>query len=177
MRTPTSRYPRGDLCQRPGSGPGACDHRFVEDPALAAELIARMSIDAEARGAAERAFAPDGICRNQAIAHRISEVDRDNTAWIRGVLEAGWPGWKRVGEEGAFAAWLLCQHADRQPAVCRSAPRTRSVGNTAVPPPARFISLEPVVRAQSGGPLSYGFLVLDSYGRSWTRRRPEWCRR
>jgi hypothetical protein len=31
---------------------------------------------------------------------------------MRGVLDGGWPGRRRVGERGAEAAWLLCQHAD-----------------------------------------------------------------
>ncbi len=45
---------------------------------------------------------------------KLREVDRENTAWLRGVVDrTGWPGRGRVGPEGANAAWLLVQHADR----------------------------------------------------------------
>ena len=28
------------------------------------------------------------------------------------LAEHGWPGWQLVGSDGAFAAWVLVQHAD-----------------------------------------------------------------
>ena len=28
------------------------------------------------------------------------------------LAEHGWPGWRLVGSDGAFAAWVLVQHAD-----------------------------------------------------------------
>lgn len=43
-------------------------------------------------------------------------VDEANTAWLRELIAArGWPGEARVGRQAAGAAWLLAQHADRQP--------------------------------------------------------------
>jgi hypothetical protein len=42
------------------------------------------------------------------------EIDDDNCAWLAKIVESsGWPGRSLVGEEGAHAAWLLAQHADR----------------------------------------------------------------
>jgi hypothetical protein len=50
------------------------------------------------------------------IAHVIA-VDEANTAWLRRVVaERGWPGKARVGADGADAAFLLVQHADRDTA-------------------------------------------------------------
>lgn len=43
----------------------------------------------------------------------VQRIDRDNTAWLAGILEEhGWPGAALVGEDGAHAAWLIAQHAD-----------------------------------------------------------------
>jgi hypothetical protein len=47
-------------------------------------------------------------------------MDDDNTAWLRTAIdEYGWPGRTLVGAEGAHAAWLIAQHADRSPAFQR----------------------------------------------------------
>jgi ribosomal protein S27E len=47
-------------------------------------------------------------------------VDAGNLAWLRNVVaDVGWPGRSMVGEDGAHAAWLLAQHADRDPAFQR----------------------------------------------------------
>ncbi|WP_404955218.1 DUF6624 domain-containing protein [Streptomyces sp. 147326] len=46
----------------------------------------------------------------------IPGVDEDNTAWLKSVIaKHGWPGISLVGEQGAREAWLLAQHADRDP--------------------------------------------------------------
>ena len=78
------------------------------DPAaLRAELLRRCAVDQAARAA----FAGDA-----ADAHRIICMDEDNTAWFASIVEQqGWPGHSLVGEDGAHAAWLLAQHADRNP--------------------------------------------------------------
>ncbi|MFD7159970.1 DUF6624 domain-containing protein [Kribbella sp. NPDC059898] len=47
-------------------------------------------------------------------------VDAGNTTRMKEVLAAhGWPGYALVGSDGAEAAWLLVQHADRDPAFQR----------------------------------------------------------
>jgi hypothetical protein len=43
-------------------------------------------------------------------------VDTENTRWLGELLaKRGWPGRTLVGEDGTDAAWLLAQHADRDP--------------------------------------------------------------
>ncbi|MFB4306599.1 DUF6624 domain-containing protein [Actinomadura sp. GTD37] len=47
-------------------------------------------------------------------------TDRRNTMWLaRLVRRDGWPGIAAAGADGAHAAWLLAQHADRKPGVQR----------------------------------------------------------
>jgi hypothetical protein len=47
-------------------------------------------------------------------------IDRRNTArFVEIVAEHGWPGRGLVGDDGANAAWLLAQHADRTPDLQR----------------------------------------------------------
>ncbi|HEY3894324.1 MAG TPA: DUF6624 domain-containing protein, partial [Pseudonocardiaceae bacterium] len=46
----------------------------------------------------------------------VARIDQDNTQWLSHVVDRhGWPGLGLVGRQGAAAAWLLAQHADREP--------------------------------------------------------------
>jgi hypothetical protein len=43
---------------------------------------------------------------------KMEEVDKDNLAWLKGVVERhGWPGKSLVGQDGAQGAFLIAQHA------------------------------------------------------------------
>jgi hypothetical protein len=91
------------------------------DEALRAELLRRRDIDQAERGQ----YA--GASEDKA---RIIAMDDANTAWLRRVIDrAGWPGSLLVGADGAHAAWLIVQHADRHPAFQRRCLKllTRSV--------------------------------------------------
>jgi hypothetical protein len=49
-------------------------------------------------------------------------IDGGNTNRLRQILaEYGWPGKSLVGDKGAHHAWLIAQHADRDPAFQRQA--------------------------------------------------------
>jgi len=74
---------------------------------LAAELMARMERDQEARRRLEqRPAEPAGW-------ELVQAVDAENTAWLEAVVDRqGWPTRARVGDEATQAAWLLAQHAD-----------------------------------------------------------------
>ena len=51
----------------------------------------------------------------------VAAVDEANTSWLRTLVhDRGWPRRSRVGEEAATAAWLLVQHADRDPVFQRT---------------------------------------------------------
>jgi hypothetical protein len=88
---------------------------------LRAELLRRQAADQETRmrwielmKAASLGQPPSTEALE--LSQRVAAIDEDNTAWFRGVVrEHGWPGRSLVGEEATHAAWLLVQHADRDP--------------------------------------------------------------
>jgi hypothetical protein len=50
----------------------------------------------------------------------VQKIDEANTQWLKQIIsEHGWPTISLVGPDGASAAWLLVQHADRDPAFQR----------------------------------------------------------
>jgi hypothetical protein len=84
--------------------------RTLGDPALRAELDERFERDQVARKAVL------ANSHNGSLVHRVLEVDADDVAWLFKVVQrAGFPTAAQVGEEGVRHAWLLAQHADRQP--------------------------------------------------------------
>ena len=86
-------------------------------------------MDSQLRAELLRRAEQDKTARLGMIGHRgdgeldwelVFSVDADNVAWLKNaVAEIGWPGRSMVGEDGAHAAWLLAQHADRDPAFQR----------------------------------------------------------
>lgn len=102
----------------------------VKAPELRGELLARTRTDQDARKALTRWMkdhGPDGAGGAAArtdeekaelakLTARVKAADEDNTKWLQGVVEKhGWPTNTLVGTDGANAAWLLVQHADRDP--------------------------------------------------------------
>jgi hypothetical protein len=83
-----------------------------ESEELRAELLRRARLDQAVRRRLAR--------KRPEPAVTLLELDADNTAWLKTVVEeVGWPGRSLVGEEAAHAAWLLAQHADRDPHLQR----------------------------------------------------------
>jgi hypothetical protein len=78
----------------------------TSQPWLRSELLRRRAASQAARDALIAGGA-------SGLEHAL-EVDDDNTNWLRMIVAVfGWPGKSLVGDEGAHAAWLLAQHADR----------------------------------------------------------------
>ena len=76
------------------------------DENLRAELLRRAAVDQTARNALD----PEAM----------EQADAQNLPWLKEMIaDHGWPGRSAVGEDGAAAAWLLVQHADRDPAFQR----------------------------------------------------------
>jgi hypothetical protein len=125
----------------------------ADDPEeLRKELLRRRDTDLAARSA--YAGAPAQMAR-------LMELDEENTAWLKVIVEqAGWPGHSLVGEHAAHAAWLLAQHADLDPAFQR---RCLTLLREAVAlgegAPADLAHLTDRVLLASGEPQLYGTQV------------------
>ncbi len=73
-----------------------------------------MTEDQEARFALIDAESKSLGSSDPASAQKVAEIDAKNAARLKAlVTEHGWLGKSLVGEDGAQAAWLLVQHADR----------------------------------------------------------------
>ncbi len=79
------------------------------DDSLRQELLAMVKEDQDARKEIIKTSSP-----SESVLHKLANIDRKNTARLKKIIEKhGWPGKSLVGEDGAHAAWLLVQHADR----------------------------------------------------------------
>jgi hypothetical protein len=96
------------------------DPPAVKDPALRAELVSRMKAEQDVRAElvrlnpSNKPLAPEDRQRPEvkAVLERMEKVDRENLAWLKGVVEKhGWPGRSVVGPDGAQGAFLIAQHA------------------------------------------------------------------
>jgi uncharacterized protein DUF6624 len=88
----------------------------VNKPALRQELLERAEQDQKVRAE----LPADPAKTPLALVRRVHSLDRANTAWLKRVVRKyGWPGKSLVGKDGAFAAWLLVQHADLDPGFQR----------------------------------------------------------
>jgi hypothetical protein len=92
------------------------------------------------------------------VAAEWQRVDEDNTQWLSDLLTTqGWPGRTLVGEDGAQAAWLLAQHADRAPALQREfLEAMRDAVGQSEASPARLAYLEDRMRVHDGQSQLYG---------------------
>jgi hypothetical protein len=96
--------------------PDTVDHASATDTALRTELLHRAATDSAVREAFTAGYRagsePDAVA-----AARVIAIDSANTAWLAAVVARhGWPGRRRVGQDGTDAAFLLVQHADRDTA-------------------------------------------------------------
>jgi len=82
-------------------------------PELRKELLAMQEEDQKWRKAIGTAETEE---EKQKVYDEVGKVDDKNTARMKTIIEEiGWPKKSDVGKDGASAAWLLVQHADRQP--------------------------------------------------------------
>lgn len=86
------------------------------DEALRGELLKRVETDQAVRfGLMHKQQA--GRSPDSLDIQRVLAVDTANTTWLKGIVASrGWPGRSAVGTDGANAAFLLVQHADRDTA-------------------------------------------------------------
>jgi len=135
------------------------------DEELRQELLARAEEDQRVR---RRAAPPKGqyeIRLPDEVAEEWERVHAENTRWLAELVAArGWPGRTVAGEDGAGAAWLLAQHADRDPGLQRTfLEALRGAVAEGEASPANLAYLEDRVRVHDGRPQLYGtqFTVTD----------------
>jgi hypothetical protein len=92
----------------------------VKEPALRAEIVARKKAEQDVRFELNKlspgnwSFTPEDMKMPEvrAVLERMAKIDRDNLAWLKGVVDKhGWPGKSLVGRDGAHGAFLIAQHA------------------------------------------------------------------
>jgi len=91
----------------------------VADEELRDELFRRRDLDQAAQAKVRAAAGPQGQVTPDAqeAFEELQALNRDNTEWLKEVARTrGWPGRSLVGYWGGDAAWVLAQHADRDPA-------------------------------------------------------------
>jgi hypothetical protein len=128
------------------------------DEQLRAELMERADRDQAARLSLRTAVA---MTEWEAV---VAPVDRDNTARLREIIgEYGWPGRQLAGDDGAYAAWLLAQHAppDRQEEWLPLLEDAVTRGDAS---PADLAYLEDRVLTHRGEPQLYGTQYLERDG-------------
>ena len=127
------------------------------DENLRAELRRRADVDQAARNALD----PDAM----------EQADAENLPWLKQVIaDHGWPGRSAVGEDGAAAAWLLMQHADRDPAFQREClGLLTAAADAAEATKARVAYLTDRVLLAEGHPQEYGTQITGR-DRQWVPR-------
>jgi hypothetical protein len=99
--------------------------------------------------------------RNKAIKQDMSlwdnNLDEENTAYLVELVQtSGWPTISEVGSDASQAAWLLAQHADRNPdfqAHCLALMKALPESEVS---PKNIAYLEDRVRVAKGEPQLYG---------------------
>ena len=86
----------------------------LSDPSLRKHLLAMYKADQDVRNAWIKA----GLKLSSPQAKRMEEVDANNLVRLKKILAAnGFPTLAMVGKEGVHAAFILVQHATRDPAL------------------------------------------------------------
>ena len=121
---------------------------------LSQELVAMAETDLSVRDE----LIADGSLGSHGYHPRMEAVHKDNAARLAAIIEQyGWPGKSLVGEEGAWAAWLIAQHAIGNPPFmrhCLSLLKQAASNNEVIPWQAAM--LEDRIRMYEGKPQIYG---------------------
>ncbi len=128
------------------------------DDELIAELLTRRDEDQRVRHQLSGLVRQPEARVPDDLAAEWERVDEANTHWLGELLAArGWPARTLVGDEGAQAAWLLAQHADRDPGLQQAfLDALREAVAAGDASPSHLAYLEDRVRINAGEPQLYG---------------------
>jgi hypothetical protein len=95
----------------------------LKAPDVRTQLLAMVDVDQAQRNAWIDAHKRNaGSAEEAPLLAAMTDGDKQRTAALHAIVdELGWPGKTQVGEDGAHAAWLLVQHADRDPDFAKRA--------------------------------------------------------
>ena len=121
---------------------------------LGQELVALAENDLAVR----EALAADGSLSRHAYHPRMEAVHIHNATCLAEVIgRHGWPGKSRVGERGAWAAWLIAQHAIGNPSFMRQCLSLLKIAAADGEAPAwQPAFLEDRIRMYEGRPQRFG---------------------
>ncbi len=127
------------------------------DPGLDAELERRL-----AGPATPLITALDGWDEAPGEAAVLLEVNAANVARLGEIVATdGWPGLRQVGADGADAAWMLAQHADRANDLRRSwLPQLRAAVESGDADPRHYAALVDRSAAVAAEPQQFGEIVM-----------------
>jgi hypothetical protein len=136
------------------------------DAELRRELLARRDEDQRVRIMVPMPRGQHTTVLSDDQAAEWERVDQDNTRWLSAVVAArGWPGRTLAGDDGALAAWLIAQHADRETAVQLTFLQAlRGAVAAGEASPAHLAYLEDRVRVDAGRPQLYGTQFTVTHG-------------
>jgi hypothetical protein len=110
--------------------------KAVKEPGLRKELLAMRDADQAVRFA----WIAD---KTAAKLDAMTALDHQDSERMRAIVATyGWPGSSLVGDDAANAAWLLVQHADKDPALQKDA----------------LAKMAPLVETEDVSPTDYGYL-------------------
>jgi hypothetical protein len=79
-----------------------------------AGLLTDLKVHVESDQAARRKWLADP--KSESLSRSVAAIDTANLTWLRRLIaEKGFPTAAQVGNEGVHLAWVLLQHADRDP--------------------------------------------------------------
>lgn len=87
-------------------------------PKIAKELVSRRAKDQKGRNKYIKLInkGKTDTPKFKAFVEGLINIDEENTNRMREIVtEIGWPTYAKVGERASNAAWIIVQHADRQP--------------------------------------------------------------
>lgn len=121
---------------------------------LGQELLALAKRDLSVR----EELVADGSIGLHGYHPRMEAVHKDNAARLAEIIEQyGWPGLTLVGEEGAWAAWLIVQHSIGNPPFMRQCLRLlKAAGSKGEAIAWQVAMLEDRIRMYEGRPQIYG---------------------
>lgn len=145
------------MSSRELSAADALLQRCAAEPTLDRELGRRMSGPASTLIGALDAWDARPPEADSLLAVNAANVER-----LSAIVEGhGWPGLRTAGADGADAAWLLAQHADRSNEKRRAwLPLLRAAALAGEADPRQYATLADRVAAVAGAPQEYGTIAL-----------------